>query len=196
MKPFALILVFVVAGAAAGCSGPTPLGPDAGAAPAGNIVPPAAAPIRNTTIVHVPFFIRGADGQPPTSASAPLFEVRKGNPILAPDGHQVTLGEFTAVDGYASVQCVTRGTLVTLHLTNLIPRGVYTIWNVVFKAPGFDPSFANLIGVGALGSADGTQNRMQIHSSQRRRGRRGPQKSLNSSAQTLRGRGLNIGFSS
>ena len=47
---------------------------------------------------------------------------------------------------------------MTLHLSRLIPRGVYTIWNVVFKEPGFEPTFANLIGLGALGVPSGTQN--------------------------------------
>ncbi len=156
MKPLALMLA--LAAAAAGCSGRTPLSPDGNAVPAANNTPPAAAPIRNTTIVHIPLFIQGAGGQPPAGPGSPLFEVRKGNPILAPDGHQVTLGEFNAVDGYATVQCVARGTLVTLQLANLIPRGVYTIWNVVFKAPGFEPTFANLIGLGAIGSPAGTEN--------------------------------------
>ncbi len=160
-----LVLMFMLAAGAAGCSGRTPLSPDSSADPTANIVSPEGAPIRNTTIVHVPLFIRGAGGQPPAGAAAPLFEVRKGNPILAPDGHQVTLAEFNAVDGYASVQCVARGTLATLHLTNLIPRGVYTIWNVVFKDPGFDPTFANLIGLGAIGSPAGTQNEFRASAS-------------------------------
>jgi len=156
MKAVALFLAFLVAAGATACTGSTPLGPDTDSS-AGK-VPPATAPIRNTTIVHVPFFIKAAGGQPPTSASSPLFEARKGNPILAPDGHAVTLGEFNAVEGSASVQCVARGTLVTLQLSHLIPRGVYTIWNLVFKEPGFEPTFANLVGLGAIGSPAGTEN--------------------------------------
>ncbi|PYT06082.1 MAG: hypothetical protein DMF49_12250, partial [Acidobacteria bacterium] len=35
-----------------------------------------------------------------------LFESRAHNPILAPDGHQVTLAEFNAVQGQASVKFV------------------------------------------------------------------------------------------
>src|SRR5437660_10758803 len=120
MKAVALFVACVAAVGATACTGSTPLGPDA--ASAAGKVPPAAAPIRNTTVVHVPFFIQGAGGRPPTDAASPLFEVRKGNPILAPDGHQVTLGEFNAVEGAASVQCVARGTLVTLQLSHLIPR--------------------------------------------------------------------------
>src|SRR5262245_19717154 len=158
MKPVVLFLVLVAAGDAAACIGSTPVGPDADSASPAAKAPLAAAPIRNTTVVHVPFFVQGSGGQPPTSASSPLFEARKGNPILAPDGHQVTLGEFNAVEGTASVQCVSRGTHVTLQLSHLVPRGVYTIWNLVFKEPGFEPTFANLIGLGAIGSPLGAEN--------------------------------------
>jgi hypothetical protein len=164
MKPYALTLVLVGA-AAAGCSERAPLAPDAAPATATNAVLPAAAPIRNTNVVHIPLFIVDGNGQPPSAANTPLFEVRKRNPILAPDGHQVTLGEFNAVEGQASVQCVMRGTQVTLQLSHLIPRGVYTIWNLVFKAPGFEPTFTNLIGLGALGSSAGTQNEFRASAS-------------------------------
>jgi hypothetical protein len=119
---------------------------------------PLAAPTRNSNIVHVPFFIQDANGQQPTRSDTLLFEARQHNPILAPDGHQVTLAEFTAVEGDASVQCLNGGTHATLHLRHLIANGVYTSWNLVFKAPGFDPTFANLIGLGAIGAPTGTQN--------------------------------------
>src|SRR5687768_4516166 len=57
-------------------------------------------------------------------------------PVLAPDGHQVTAGEWRAAEGRASVKCSAAGTHVTIHLSGLIPEGVYTIWLVTFKAPG------------------------------------------------------------
>jgi hypothetical protein len=119
---------------------------------------PAAITARTSDIVHIPFFVQDAGGQAPSAPSTPLFEARKRNPVLGPTGRQLTLAEFAAVEGTVSVQCVAGGTQVTLQLRNLIPNGVYTIWNVVFKAPGFDPSFANLTGLGALGSGAGTQN--------------------------------------
>jgi hypothetical protein len=118
----------------------------------------SGAPTRSDQIVHVPFFIRDAGGAIPTDPSASLFEVRAGDPVTAPDGHQVTLAEFDAVQGTASVKCIEQGTLVTLHLTGLIPNGVYTAWNVVFQAPGFEPTFSNVIGLGALGTPDGSHN--------------------------------------
>src|SRR5207247_1737162 len=112
------------------------------------------APERNTSIVHVPLFIRDASGRIPTDPDALVYEVRKGNAVLAPDGHQLTLAEFNAPQGRASVKCVQQGTHAVLELTGLIPNGVYTVWNVVFRSPGFDPTFANLIGLGAIGAPD------------------------------------------
>jgi hypothetical protein len=120
--------------------------------------PLVAGPKTNQDIVHVPFFIYDASGQAPADPAMPLFEARRGNPIVAPDGHQVTLSEFNAVNGTATVSCTTSGTRAALELHGLIPNAVYTAWNLVFKDPGFDPTFANLTGLGALGSTDGTQN--------------------------------------
>src|SRR5438067_5232117 len=91
------------------------------------------APVRNQAIVHVPFFIRDASGNIPSDRAALVFEVRKGNPVVAPDGHQLTLAEFNATAGRASVKCVQQGTHAVLELTGLIPHGVYTVWNVVFR---------------------------------------------------------------
>jgi hypothetical protein len=148
-------VVVLLAVVASGCNAQSPIVPDRFGAAEGTSLSSAT---RTTSIVQLPLFIQDAGGRLPTGASTPLFEVRAHNPILAPDGHQVTLGEFNAVDGIASVQCLGRGTSVTLRLSHLIPDGVYTIWNVVFRDPGFDPTFGNMIGLGALGSASGTQN--------------------------------------
>jgi hypothetical protein len=174
MKSYPLV-VMLAGCVATGCSGTSPVAPDATVARAPITAAvnapsdlnrrtnvdgtwPPAAPTRNTNIVHVPLFIQDANGQSPASPDTPLFEARKHNPILAPDGRQVTLAEFNAVEGYVSAQCLNRGTHVTLHLRHLIGKGVYTIWNLVFKAPGFEPTFANLIGLGAIGSPSGSQN--------------------------------------
>jgi hypothetical protein len=134
------------------CGSTSPVAPD----PAVAGTPTASA--RSNDVIHIPFFVRDAGGQAPAASSTPLFEVRKHNAVVAPTGRQITMAEFAAVEGSAAVRCVARGTEVTLQLRNLIPNGVYTIWNVVFKAPGFDPTFANMIGLGALGSPGGTQN--------------------------------------
>ena len=136
----------------AGCSESLPT------APAAVTTAAPLATARTSDIVHIPFFVQDASGQAPAAPTSSLFEVRRHNPVMAPSGRPVTLAEFNAVEGTAIVQCGAAGTQVTLQLRNLIPNGLYTIWNVVFKAPGFDPSFANLTGLGALGSASGTQN--------------------------------------
>ncbi|MBI1786453.1 MAG: hypothetical protein HYR60_02740 [Acidobacteria bacterium] len=91
-----------------------------------------------------------------TAANAPLFEARKGNPVMAPDGHQVTLAEFRQARGSVTVKCVDRGTRANVHLYGLIPNGVYTIWVFAFRAPG---GADNIKGVGALGEdKDGNGN--------------------------------------
>ena len=96
---------------------------------------------------------------PATAApDTPLYEFREHNPIMTPDGHHVTLAEFNAVRGRVEAECVRGGTEVTLELSGLIPNGLYTLWNLTFEAPGFEPTFAHMIGIGAMGLADGSQN--------------------------------------
>jgi len=150
MKPFGAFAT-IVGLLAVSCAQSSPVAP----AP---ISATAAGPTRTSSIVQIPLFIQDAIGEVPTAPTTPLFEVRKHNPILAPDRHQVTLAEFNSVNGVATAQCVAQGTHVTLQLSHLIPNGLYTIWNVVFRDPGFDPTFANMIGIGALGSPSGTEN--------------------------------------
>ncbi len=74
-------------------------------------------------------------------------------PVLAPDGHQLTLGELSQVRGLATVKCDNRGTGVKIKLSGLIPGGVYTIWLLTFEQPGFTTDFAHLIGEGIVGAA-------------------------------------------
>lgn len=110
------------------------------------------SPVRSTRILAIPLFIEGAGRSLAVESSTPLFESRMDNPILAPNGHQVTLAEFRAVRGSIEVKCVEHGTRVELHLKGLIPRGVYSFWVVGFRAPGFDPFLAALTGLGTLGN--------------------------------------------
>lgn len=111
-------------------------------------------------VMTIPFFIEDADGNLSTDPATPLFESRGHQPVIAPDGHQITLGEFSTVQGNVSVTCVEGGSRVTMELSGLIPDGVYTIWNATFKAPGADPTVEdlNMIGLGALGSVDGSES--------------------------------------
>ena len=91
-----------------------------------------------------------------------LYYRRTGEPVLAPDGHHVTAGEFRTPQGTAQATCGADGTEVALSLEGLIPNAVYRIWILNFKAPGFDlgppPDFANVIGEGALGANDRSEN--------------------------------------
>ena len=112
----------------------------------------------NPNIIHIPLFIEDANMHSPTGGNTPIYDNRGHTPVLAPDSHQVTLGEFNNVSGYVDVKCMNAGTHAVFHLTGLIPNGVYTFWVVTFKSPGFDPTFANQIGEGALGAPDGSQN--------------------------------------
>jgi hypothetical protein len=98
-----------------------------------------------------------------TPLSTPLFEFRKGNPIFSPRyrpadrrnlRHHITLGEFRQVAGSIAAKCTDQGTHVSMHLNGLIPHGVYTVW--VAKPDPTDMS--KMIGVGALGKDDGSQN--------------------------------------
>ena len=111
-------------------------------------------------------------GAVPTSDATPLF-TRGGacpppnvlTPIVAPDGHQLTWGEWNAVDGQVIVKCIRSGSLVVVHLSGLIPNGQYSAWVVTFKAPGFNPDptlpnppAANAVSAGPLGLQDGSEN--------------------------------------
>ncbi|HEY3057248.1 MAG TPA: hypothetical protein VGK31_15080 [Thermoanaerobaculia bacterium] len=132
----------------------------------GSAVPPAAAdtPIRNNKIINVPLFVRDGAGKPLTAQSdpaTPVYESRTLAPILAPDRHQLTLAEFNAPRGFVIARCGKKGTETVIRLTGLVPNGVYTMWLLTFRSPGFDPTFANLIGLGAIGSRGGTQNVVQ-----------------------------------
>ena len=121
---------------------------------------PANPSITSSEVVNIPFFVETADKQLPANPEDLLFENRKHAPVLAPDGHQLTWGEFSAVSGAIQVECVEAGTKVSMQLKGLIPNGVYTAWNVSVKAPGFDPSaeFFNITGIGAAGNGLGKDN--------------------------------------
>jgi len=78
--------------------------------------------------------------------------------VTAPDGHQLTYGEYSTTTGQVSLSCGENGTTVMARLHGLVPNGFYTFWLLSFKSPGFDPTFANLIGKGSVGPNDGSEN--------------------------------------
>ena len=105
------------------------------------------------------------DGQVPTDNEdllyTPLvFEQPLGElyPILAPDGHHISLNEWQNAKGKAIVSCDGSITKYDLEFTGLIPNGVYTIWNFILTKhlePTNGINFASDISAnGALGSGD------------------------------------------
>jgi hypothetical protein len=108
--------------------------------------------------VHIHSLVLDGKGEAPGDGNAPLYDTREKNPLIAPDGHQVTLNELDAVIGSAAVSCVETGTEVDLQLAGLIPNGVYTMANLTFKSPGSDPGLHNMTGLGTLGTPDGAES--------------------------------------
>jgi hypothetical protein len=116
-----------------------------------DITPPAADPVYDSA------------GNPAVAANTPLYSQAAGIcdhlfPLIAPDGHHIVLAEWKQAKGEAVIKCGQKGTHVALQLTGLIPHGVYTVWVAVFESPGLTPDFTHMIGVGALGAPDGSQN--------------------------------------
>ncbi|PHN07460.1 hypothetical protein [Flavilitoribacter nigricans] len=115
----------------------------------------------NDSVITIPFFVRNDANEMPSSATDLIYESRLKNPVNAPDGHQLTWGEFSTVSGVAEAICRENGIEVQLSLSGLIPNGVYTIWNVLFEAPGMDPTdpILGLDALGAAGKGDGSDSK-------------------------------------
>jgi len=111
-------------------------------------------------LITVPLFIEDENGAAPASPETMLFETRMHNPITDTEGKQISFEDFDTVKGSVELEEMEGGTKINMNLTGLIPNGMYTIWNVTFQAPGFDPSVEgmNLIGLGAMGKTDGSEN--------------------------------------
>jgi hypothetical protein len=104
--------------------------------------------------------VRNVVGQIPDNSDPIYTPESVGNPsgplvpIMAPDGHHITLQEWTTAQGNALVTCDGNSTHFKLEFTGLIPDGKYTLWNAIFKKHQ-EPSdalnfMADLIGLGAL----------------------------------------------
>ncbi|MEN3339485.1 MAG: hypothetical protein V7647_3161 [Acidobacteriota bacterium] len=172
-----------VAVVVAGCSSPSPAAPDLATAPpqlaasSGSsstaIAAHEAAPVRNDALHIIPEYGRsnGTHLSPAdlaTDANTPLYRVANGAgapigpfPIFAPDGHQLTLKEYVNLSGSAAVKCINEGTHAVIHVSGLIPYGVYTLWYVV---PNAAPPPLFLM-VGPAGTDDGSQNRFDASAS-------------------------------
>ncbi len=121
---------------------------------------PAMPNALSDEIIGVPFFVETESMEMPSDPSQVLYENRMHQPVTAPDGHHVTWGEFSSVKGSVSLQCTEAGIEASLQLSNLIPNGVYTIWNVTFDDPGFNPGIEGMgiQGLGAAGTGNGSDN--------------------------------------
>ena len=132
-------------------------------------IPPPQAPVRNDNLVINLSHVRTGmcsptmDGPGQITAMTPLTALllnhnRGGmgtgtascGPLLAPDGHQLTLGEYMAASGRAGIKCINAGTHSVLHFSDLLPNGTYSVWLVV-PNPNAPPP---LLGAGALGPID------------------------------------------
>lgn len=80
-----------------------------------------------------------------------LCRTGPGTPVVSTTGDQLTVAQWTTVSGEASLRCVDKGTQYVLHLSDLVPKGVYTIWNFIFVDGA-------LAGAGPLGLPDGSEN--------------------------------------
>jgi len=133
----------------------------------------ADAPLRNTGEV-VTLFLKTMDSSnqlvalPANAPDSTLLWGGHANTVLyAPDGHQLTWGEYKNVQPRAEAKCQGDGTHVVIHVSGLIPKGTYTVWVLDFTGPFPGPNslFENLAGVGALGLPDGSINSFQASAS-------------------------------
>jgi hypothetical protein len=121
-------------------------------------------------IIVAPFYV-DQTGQPIGATTADAMTIQKvaGSakvPVMAPDGHAVTWGEFRAASGTATLSCEDGGTRVHVQLAHLIPNGVYTGQLVFFEAPGFKSQLFNaLSGVAPVGPSDGSQSKLIANAS-------------------------------
>ncbi len=84
--------------------------------------------------------IVGENGNTPSSPGELLFAknifdapLGQLNPIMAPDGHQITLSEFKQANGELLVHCNGNSSTVEISLEGMIPNGTYTFWLAYLK---------------------------------------------------------------
>lgn len=113
-------------------------------------------------IIVAPLYVDEA-GKPIGAATPATAQVMKvagttSAPVLAPDGHAITWGEFSTAKGTVQLSCEGTGTRVQVRFERLIPNGVYSGWLVFFQSPGFlKEGFGSMTGLAPLGPLDGSR---------------------------------------
>ncbi|MEK6152738.1 carboxypeptidase-like regulatory domain-containing protein [Flavobacteriaceae bacterium 3-367] len=84
--------------------------------------------------------IKDQDGNTPVSPTEPLYAANIFDPplglltaIMAPDGHHLTLSEWTQAEGNLLARCDGEKTAVSIELEGLVPNGTYTFWLAYLK---------------------------------------------------------------
>lgn len=84
--------------------------------------------------------IKDQDGNTPVSPTEPLYAANIFDPplglltaIKAPDGHHITLSEWTEAEGNLLVRCNGNSATVSIELEGLVPNGTYTFWLAYLK---------------------------------------------------------------
>lgn len=138
----------------------TVLGLLGAASVAGFAAPAGARPQREINPIDVaPYSVVNGEGESPINTTLGLddriYDAYTGgtDPVLAPDGHHVTWGEFSDVGGSVRLKCLRRGTHVTVHAEGLLPRGLYTIWVAILLN-----DLETVVGAAPLGPNDGTKS--------------------------------------
>ncbi len=135
--------------------------------------------VESENTVPVDLFVRpeGTNGEEPTPPAPTdddlLVERTQGLPVddgtdpNKVDGEmgQLTWNEFSDIEGRIKLKCLEKGTHVSMHLSGLVPKALYTAWVVVFDSPGFDSTTRNIetatehiVGWAPLGKNDGSEN--------------------------------------
>jgi hypothetical protein len=102
----------------------------------------AAEPLRGEVSTIFTSIIKDVNGNAITFTTDPstlLYTAALGTPLLAPDGHHITWGEWfqagLSTESVTSVKCVSQGTHVTVEATDLIPNALYTVWIFTVATP-------------------------------------------------------------
>lgn len=120
----------------------------------------AEGPVRQGLTGFFSSVVEDAAGVRPRAASDPstlLYTSALHTPLLAPDGHQLTWGEWrrpvTINTSLVSAKCVQKGTHVVVEATGLVPNALYSVWlftQVTVGAPVSMGAVPSLVGDNAF----------------------------------------------